>query len=150
MLSRVVGTNHHHHGAKPSALRPSYQPSAPRPTYHFIWPIHHYQHHHHSAELPAPRPTPWSELLPLITITIGNHGAKPSFHPSAPRLTYHFIRPIHHYQSPPPFGRAISAEAHTMGRVITIDHHPHWAEPSVPRPTFHFILQLSHYYQSPP
>src|SRR6267154_2142801 len=34
---------------------------------------------------------------------------------------------------PPPFCRAVSANANTMGRVITIDHHYHWAEPSVPR-----------------
>src|SRR6267154_1527227 len=62
--------------------------------------------------------------------------------PSAPRPSYHsFGRPItyrhhhlaedHHYhlaessaprqyKSPPPFGRAISADANTMGRVVTI------------------------------
>src|SRR6267154_3248286 len=36
----------------------------------------------------------------------------------------------------------------SFGRIITINHHHHWAEPSAPRPTYHFIW-LSHYYQSP-
>src|SRR6267154_2798842 len=105
MLSRVVGTNHHHHGAKPSALRPSYQPSAPRPTYHFIWPIHHYQHHHHSAELPAPRPTFHFILWPSHYINHHHHWAKPS----APR--------------PTPWAES---------SLLTSPQHPYpWAHPSV-------------------
>src|SRR5258708_23008232 len=47
----------------------------------------------------------------------------------------HPIAATRYHRSPSPLGRPISAEANTMGRVITINHHYYWAEPSVPRPT---------------
>jgi len=59
-------------------------------------------------------PTPWAEPLPLITITIG---------PTRQRRGQHH-GPSHYYQSPLLLGRAVSAEANTMGRAIYTDITP--------------------------
>src|SRR6267154_686598 len=95
--------------------------------------------------------TRMAESSAPTTISVAPRSVVPSHQRRAPRksvtalIMFFFCStsrgwPCRQHQPPYPWRRgpwcrAISAEANTLGRVITINHHYYRAEPSVPRPT---------------
>src|SRR6267154_1385084 len=109
------------------------------PTTISVAPSHQRRGHHtiHSADPLLIATTISPRITTAISPSRQRRGNINHHHHFAEDHHYHFAESSapRQYKSPPPFRRAVTADANTMGRDVTIDHPHHSAAPSVPRPT---------------